>query len=83
VQFTLTEDDAQALRQLASLEPDEARRWLQDRPEVARRVGDWPPEIRIEVCRILFRSFPPEKRDVVVRRRRRGSDLVDLLSADE
>ena len=82
MEFTLTEDDARALRHMASLEPAEARRWLQDRPEVARRVADWPPEIRIEVCRIIFRSFPPAKREVVASRRRRGSDLVDLLQGD-
>lgn len=82
MQFTLTEEDAASLRHLASLDPPEARTWLQDHPEVAKRVANWPPEIRIEVCRILFRSFPEEKQRQVAERRRSGSDLVDLLQGE-
>ena len=53
--FTLTEDDAQHLRHIASLEPLEARAYLQDRPDLARRVAGWPPEIRLESIRGLTR----------------------------
>ena len=78
--FTLTEEDAEVLRHLASVEPGEARAYLQDRPELARRMTNWPPEIRLEVCRILWLSFPADKRDATVARRSGGTDLVDLLS---
>ncbi len=79
--FTLTEDDAQQLRHIASLDPSDARAYLQDRPELARRVSGWPPEIRLEVCRILWQSFPAEKRASANRRRNPGSNLIDLLSS--
>lgn len=77
--FTLAPEDAVALRHLAAIEPLEARRYLQDRPELARRMTAWPPEIRIEVCRILYRSFPEEQRLRMHERRHDGSSLLDLL----
>jgi hypothetical protein len=83
VDFTLSPEDADALRELARLEPADARAWLQDRPELTRRMTSWPPEIRLEVCRILWQSFPPEKRERALNRRHPGSNLLDLLEAGE
>lgn len=80
MEFTLTPDDAAALRHLASVEPGAARKWLQDRPEVARRMAEWPPEIRLEVCRILYRSFTDAQREAMRVRRRHGTDLLAQLS---
>lgn len=81
--FELSPEDAAALRELASLPPEQARAYLQDRPELTRRMSSWPPEIRLEVSRILWRSFPQEKRDEARRRKHAGSNLLDLLSDDE
>ena len=83
MQFQLTPDDAEVLRHLASIEPLEARSYLQDRPEIARRMTQWPPEIRIEVCRILFRSFSEEQQDTLRARRNSWSDLIELLENEE
>jgi hypothetical protein len=81
VDFTLTWQDAATLRHLASLDPVDARRYLQDRPELYRRMLDWPPELRIEVCRIIYRSFPEAKRERMRSRRDQGSNLfLDLLA---
>ena len=80
--FTLTADDAETLRHLASVEPMEARTYLQDRPELVQRMAGWPPEIRIEVCRILYRSFPEKQRHDMESRRHAGSNLLDLLGSD-
>jgi hypothetical protein len=77
--FTLTEDDAAALRHVASIDPLEARHWLQDRPELVQRMVAWPPELRIEICRILYRSFGEESRDGLRARRHAGSSLLDQL----
>lgn len=83
VDFTLSPEDADALREVARLSPLEARAYLQDRPELTRRMASWPPEIRLEVCRILWQSFPPEKRDRTLSRRHPGSNLLDLLDAEQ
>ena len=80
--FTLTADDAETLRHLASVDPMEARTYLQDHPALVQRMATWPPEIRIEVCRILYRSFPETKRDEMQSRRHLGSNLLDLLESD-
>lgn len=77
--FTLSPEDADALRELARLSPEDARAYLQDRPELTRKMSEWPPEIRLEVCRILWMSFPPEKRARTLTRRHPGSNLLDLL----
>jgi hypothetical protein len=79
MEFTLTPEDAENLRHLASIEPREARSWLQDRPELAMRMTGWPPEIRIEVCRIIYRSFDDGQRAGLDQRRAPWSDLLDLL----
>ena len=81
MEFQLTPDDAEVLRHLASVEPLEARRYLQDRPAVAKRMTHWPPEIRIEVCRILDRSFDQAQQDTLQSRRNSWSDLIELLEA--
>jgi hypothetical protein len=77
--FVLEPEDAAALRHLASVEPVDARRWLQDRPELARRMTSWPPELRIEVCRIIYRSFGDEQRRRLEERHARGGSLLSLL----
>jgi hypothetical protein len=79
VDFTLTPEDADALREVARMDPMDARRYLQDRPELTKRMAAWPPEIRLEVCRILWLSFPPEKREGSLQRKHPGSNLLDLL----
>jgi hypothetical protein len=79
VDFTLDEDDARELRHLAALEPLEARHYLQDRPDLARRMAHWPPELRLEVCRIIYRSFPEDRRERMRHRGTPGSNLLDLL----
>lgn len=80
--FQLSPEDAEILRHLASVEPLEARSYLQDRPEVAQRMTGWPPEIRIEVCRILFRSFDERQQATLRARRNSWSDLIELLESD-
>jgi hypothetical protein len=80
--FTLSDDDAAALRHMASIEPMDARRWLQDRPELAQRMLSWPPELRLEICRILYRSFGEDRRAELQARRRPGSSLLDQLERD-
>ena len=81
--FQLSPEDAEILRHLASVEPREARAYLQDRPEVARRMTSWPPEIRIEVCRILYRSFDGKQQDTLRTRRNSWSDLIELLESED
>ena len=81
MEFVLSEQDADVLRHLASVEPEVARRYLQERPELARRMTSWPPEIRLEVCRIVFRSVPAEKRNALIARHP-GSSLLDQLAND-
>ena len=81
--FTLSPEDAEALREMARMPPEDARAYLQDRPELTKRMSAWPPEIRLEVCRILWLSFPPEKRQRTVSRRHPGSNLLDLLQAEQ
>jgi hypothetical protein len=83
MEFELTAEDAEVLRHLASIEPIEARSYLQDRPELAQRMTSWPPEIRIEVCRIIYRSFSESARDGLRDRQERWSDLIDLLDSTE
>lgn len=83
VDFTLSESDAEALRHLAKVTPLEARRYLQDRPELAHRMTGWPPEIRLEVCRILYRSFPEDRRRRLRERRAPWSDLIEQLERDD
>ena len=78
--FRLAPEDAEILRYIASVEPLEARRYLQDRPELARRMTTWPPELRLEICRILYRSFPAETRARHEARREGAGALVDLLA---
>ena len=82
MQFQLSPEDAQVLRHLASVEPVEARAYLQDRPDVAQRMTGWPPEIRIEVCRILYRSFSEEQQERLRARRNSWSDLIELLESE-
>jgi hypothetical protein len=79
MEFRLSPEDARHLRRLAALEPGEARAYLQDRPELARAMLAWPPELRLEVCRILLQSFSEEKRAALRSRRHAGSNLLDLL----
>lgn len=83
MEFQLTNEDAEVLRHLASIEPLEARRYLQDRPAVAQRMTFWPPEIRIEVCRILYRSFEPKQRETLQARKNAWSDLIELLQGGD
>ena len=83
MEFTLSVEDAEALRHVASVEPMEARAYLQDRPELVKRMVAWPPEIRLEVCRILYRSFPEAQRRDMESRRHAGSNLLDLLSTED
>lgn len=80
--FTLSPEDAEALRHIAAVDPLEARTYLQDRPELVRRMTAWPPEIRLEVCRILYRSFPETQRDGMQSRRHPGSNLLDMLESE-
>ena len=83
MEFQLTPEDAEVLRHLASIEPLDARHYLQDRPEVAKRMTFWPPEIRIEVCRILYRSFDQTQQDTLRTRRNSWSDLIELLETSK
>ena len=53
--FQLTEADARVLRHLASIDPMEARRHLQDNPELARRIRELRPGLKL-----LFMSGYPE-----------------------
>ena len=80
--FILSPEDADVLRQLASLEPLAARGFLQDRPELARRMTAWPPELRLEVCRIIYRSFPEERRASMTDRRRSATNLLQMLEGE-
>lgn len=82
MEFQLSPEDAEVLRHLASVEPAEARAYLQDRPEVAKRMTSWPPEIRIEVCRILYRSFSGEQQERLRARRNSWSDLIEVLEGE-
>ena len=81
--FALTDGDVEALRHLACIDPLAARHYLQDRPELAKRMASWPPEIRMEVCRIIYRSFGDDRRDGMQTRRHLGSNLLDLLEGEE
>ena len=81
--FSLTGEDVEALRHLASIDPLEARHYLQDRPELAKRMASWPPEIRMEVCRIIYRSFGDDRQNGMQARRHLGSNLVDLLAGED
>ena len=82
MEFQLSPEDAEVLRHLASIEPLEARTYLQDRPAVAKRMTHWPPEIRIEVCRILYRSFDGQQQETLRTRRNTWSDLIELLETE-
>ncbi len=79
MEFTLTPEEADALRHMAAVEPLEARTWLQDRPELAKRMLSWPPELRLEVSRILLMSFDLERRQALRDRSRGSIILSDLL----
>ena len=82
IDFVLAEEDAEALRRIASLEPIEARSFLQDHPELARRMTTWPPELRLEVCRIIYRSFPEAQREQMAARRSSGTNLLQMLEGE-
>ncbi|MEM7244181.1 MAG: hypothetical protein AAF533_02490 [Acidobacteriota bacterium] len=80
MEFQLSPEEAEVLRHLAQVEPREARAYLQDHPELAQRMTNWPPELRLEICRILYQSFDEETLAEHRKRHPRGSsDLVDQL----
>jgi hypothetical protein len=83
MEFQLSAEDAEILRHLAGLEPLEARRYLQDHPPIARRMTHWPPEIRIEICRMIYRSFSDTQREALESRRQTWSDLLELLRGED